>query len=1612
MKKLHSICIVVLIANCLYAQEKIAINNTVPLTQLIEDNLVEGCFEISNISSSVNGSVNGFSSYGYFEQANSNFPFANGIVLSTGNANSGGNVTNTATLNEGQSNWGTDPDLEASIGISNTVNATSIEFDFISISNTIQFNYILASEEYFSNFPCEYSDGFAFLIRESSSTGPYQNIAIIPGTTIPVNTNTIHDEIVGFCPAENAQYFDDYNMGDTNFNGRTHVLSASANITPYTQYHIKLIIADFTDENYDSAVFIEGNSFNSVVDLGPDITTCADTVELNADIQNNQAGYVWYLNNVPIAGENSPTLNVTQSGTYRVEITVQLNNTNCVLEDEIEVNLSSEQTGTPIPDYELCDDPSGDGVETFNLSTMDSEVLASVPPANYTLSYHFNPGDAQNNINPISNSPLQNSANPQPIYIRLEDLDSGCLAFSTFNLVVNELPIITQPSLFSNCDTGIADGFAEFDLTEMDAQITNGNTALAVTYHHTQQDADDGVNAIPSPYTNITQGSEQLFIRVVNTLTGCETLTTVTIEVVENPFIDTGNHYLDACDPQHDGFATFDLTDIIPDVLQGLTNATVTFHETQEDANTGDNPIANDTNYNNTVIDEQIVYIRVVDNTTGCASVTPIEIHSNLLLTGTHIQDFAYCDDPSNDGEEDFNLNAIESIIAYDVPGVSITFYESEEDLENGTNPIDTSDVYTVSEPQTLYIEINNGACSEISEIMLSVNPVAEFGDIPQVDYCDTDDDGFTTVDLGSLDDHVTSGDPNFSVRYFATEEDAEDGTDQLPNLYTNTSNPQTLYVRIEDVGTACASTGEFVLQVIPAPTTAQPSNLIQCDNDQDAMYVVNLNNKIPEMVSSTSNLHINFYLTFEDADANINLIETPDAFFTASTPIFSRIESQITGCYAIENFDVIVNTLPIISNIENFQLCEDDNDFTTDFYLINKDEEILNGQTGKEVLYFETQNNALNNVNAINKTSAYQNTSSPQTIYIRVQNLTDPDCFQTGSFTISVAPNPIYNEPIDWLICDDATNSGTNTFDLNEKINEISQGSPDTLDISFHETIEDAQNNTNALPLNYTNTSNPQQLFVRIENQTFCTIVTSFGINILPAPEVGESQPLEICDNNLDGLSTFNLTDALFDILDVRQDDIEVTYYETMDDLELEQNTILDPENYNNTSNPQTVFIRVTNTTTACYQAIPLELIVNLPPQTNNVGTYETCETEDSTVDLSPVNQLVVNTTSGLTITYFATANDAANNQNPLDYNYIYSSPNTTLHIRVENNETGCFSTTSFVLQINPSPIANTAPDMEACDDDYDGLLLFDLTANDATILGPQNPNNYTITYHNSQLHADNGTEMMPEFHEAFDGEVVYVRVENNATGCYSTTIYTIWVREKPLINIPDQVPLCLNDVPLTVNASTNNIGDTYLWSTGATSASIDIYPNELGDYWVTVTTPYNCETTHNFTVIESEIATINFTTTVDFADPNSITVDISGNGEYVFSLDNGPWQESNVFNNVSMGLHLVTIRDLNGCNDVSQEVVVIDAPPFVTPNGDGYFDTWHIVGIEQLPGTIVYIFDRYGKLLKTLTHSSLGWDGTYRGNPMPTDDYWFLAEVKRGDSEFEVKGHFTLKR
>ncbi|HET8838647.1 MAG TPA: T9SS type B sorting domain-containing protein, partial [Flavobacteriaceae bacterium] len=94
--------------------------------------------------------------------------------------------------------------------------------------------------------------------------------------------------------------------------------------------------------------------------------------------------------------------------------------------------------------------------------------------------------------------------------------------------------------------------------------------------------------------------------------------------------------------------------------------------------------------------------------------------------------------------------------------------------------------------------------------------------------------------------------------------------------------------------------------------------------------------------------------------------------------------------------------------------------------------------------------------------------------------------------------------------------------------------------------------------------------------------------------------------------------------------------------------------------------------------------------------------------------------------------------------------------------------------------------------------------------------------------------------------------------------------------------------------------------------------------------------------------------------------------------------------------------------------DVSIIDYQTFFTPNGDGYNDTWNILGIGNQPGAKIYIFDRYGKLLKQLSPTGPDWDGTYNGRPMPSDDYWFLVEyIEPLDGTLRTfKASFTLKR
>jgi gliding motility-associated-like protein len=152
-----------------------------------------------------------------------------------------------------------------------------------------------------------------------------------------------------------------------------------------------------------------------------------------------------------------------------------------------------------------------------------------------------------------------------------------------------------------------------------------------------------------------------------------------------------------------------------------------------------------------------------------------------------------------------------------------------------------------------------------------------------------------------------------------------------------------------------------------------------------------------------------------------------------------------------------------------------------------------------------------------------------------------------------------------------------------------------------------------------------------------------------------------------------------------------------------------------------------------------------------------------------------------------------------------------------------------------------------------------------------------------------------------------------------------------------------------------------------------------------------------------------------VDNSDNNSITINTANleAGDYEFALDDqfSFYQNEPYFKNVKAGIHTLYIRDRSNCDIKFIDISVIGYPKYFTPNGDGINDFWHIGGVngQFQTNSDIFIYDRYGKLLKQLTAISNGWDGTFNGSMLPSDDYWFRVKFQDGR---EFKGHFALKR
>ncbi|THF47323.1 T9SS type B sorting domain-containing protein [Flavobacterium supellecticarium] len=435
----------------------IATNNTqYTVPQLVQDVLIGStCAQISNITWSTGTNFGNPNGIAYFTRNGSNFPLESGIILSTGDALKA-KGPNTSNLSDGTNSWpgdtqlfnyiqnlGFDPDL--------TIyrNATVLEFDFVPITNQLSFDFLFASEEY-GTYQCDFSDAFAFFLTDSNGTTT--NLALVPGTSDPISVTRIRDNAYNpGCPSINAQYFDIYNGepneedASINFNGQTKVMTAQSAVTPNTTYHIKLVIADRNDTQFDSAVFLKAGSFNiGTVDLGDDLLIADGTAVCYGDSYTidtglNPADFTFTWSTAAggvIPGATGPSLTVTQTGDYTVS--ALYNGTTCSQSDTLSVEFYDQIAANTPANMTVCD---ASGFATFDLTTNNSAILGTLNPADYTLTFHNSQVDADGDVNPITvpTTYTNTTQYQETIYVRVENNTTGCHTIVTFNLIVQDL---------------------------------------------------------------------------------------------------------------------------------------------------------------------------------------------------------------------------------------------------------------------------------------------------------------------------------------------------------------------------------------------------------------------------------------------------------------------------------------------------------------------------------------------------------------------------------------------------------------------------------------------------------------------------------------------------------------------------------------------------------------------------------------------------------------------------------------------------------------------------------------------------------------------------------------------------------------------------------------------------------------------------------------------------------------------------------------------------------------------------------------------------------------------------------------------------------------------
>jgi gliding motility-associated-like protein len=670
--------------------------------------------------------------------------------------------------------------------------------------------------------------------------------------------------------------------------------------------------------------------------------------------------------------------------------------------------------------------------------------------------------------------------------------------------------------------------------------------------------------------------------------------------------------------------------------------------------------------------------------------------------------------------------------------------------------------------------------------------------------------------------------------------------------------------------------------------------------------------------------------------------------------------------------------------------------------------------------------------------------TAFSQTIYVTGRFTAQPIVCASDTVEIQLTINPtsVASYPDIAPVCPVLhTNSNTIDFDAQRLLIKNTFFSTTNVDITFYANTIDAsleQNEiTNATPF----ISGVQTIYTRIETGNDCSGIGTFEIEIYTPPGQNAVTPMIVCQDDLVVLAN---RDA--EILALDSPTVQTSYFNSFDNAQNNVNVINKFTALNMTVGASTIFVRLTDTSTQCFSIVNFSLTVFVLPTIVNPTPLSTCSDNNFAVfNLNSKITEIISNNSVYIVKFYATQADLISDTvipNP----EAYASVSKTIFIKVTDPlGNNCSRQSTLALNVLQVPGNNTIPQvLQKCDET--GFHTFDITEREPILRGLTAENEVTFRYYINLSDAEDNNNNTINTPEAFintviDYQKVFIRLNSNVNFDSETGIACYRIYEQELFVFPYPENLlkstsyknCIDIEGNVVNqalvdAELSETDYDFIWYNGFDAVSENQIANSqgrffttpfAGEYSVKISTISNnalCYTIANFVIENSLIPfTINGEPTelIGFETDNTISaITTPQSPDFEYMLNNEGWQESNVFNDVREGIHTLTVRNKFGCGEINTFIVITDYPKFFTPNGDGYHDYWNIGGRVGVDALNVYIFDRYGKLLKEITNNEIGWDGTYGGRALPAGDYWFKLIYSKNNVRGEYMNHFTLKR